>query len=357
MINFRNLEDAQRLAEAIVNTIHDPLLVLDQHLAVMAASRSFYETFAVDADNTLGRQLYSLGNGQWDIPALRLLLETIIPAEKAMDGFEVEHDFPGLGRKTMLLNARQVVYSDGVGKTILLAFTDISARRAIEREKEVLHERTEELLRQKEVLLQEMQHRVANSLQIIASILLLKARAVNSEETRRDLQDAHQRVMSVAEVQKHLHAFGGIDQIEVGSYLSKLCESLGSSMTGDGQPIAIKVIAPQGHIGSDQAVSMGLIVTELVINAIKYAFPSYRADAGIVVCYEVNGNGWKFVVADNGAGKVVAVPVKTGGGLGTAIVQALVKQLGAQIEISTGAHGTVVSIVRASTDAGLPVAA
>ena len=81
-----------------------------------------------------------------------------------------------------------------------------------------------------------MEHRVANSLQIIASILLLKARAVTSEETRQHLQDAHQRVMSVAAVQSHLHASEGIDQIEVGSYLTKLCGSLASSMVGEGQP-------------------------------------------------------------------------------------------------------------------------
>jgi two-component sensor histidine kinase len=357
MINFQNLEDAQRLAQAIVNTIHDPLLVLDKRFYVLAASRSFYETFKVTAEDTYGRLLYTLGDGQWDIPALRLLLETIIPAQTAMDGFEVEHDFPGLGRRTMLLNARQVVYGEGSGTTILLAFTDISARRAIEREKEILHERTEDLLHQKGVLLEEMQHRVANSLQIIASILLLKARAVTSEETRRDLQDAHQRVMSVAEVQRHLHVTGGIDQIEVGSYLEKLCGSLSSSMTGESQPIDIKVLAQNGRLGSDQAVSLGLIVTELVINAIKYAFPALKAEASIAVSYEVNGADWKLVVSDNGVGKdIVSVP-KPGGGLGTAIVQALVKQLAAQMETTSDASGTSISITRATFTSRLPEAA
>jgi chemotaxis protein methyltransferase CheR len=357
MINLQNLEDAQRLAQAIVNTIHDPLLVLDNSFHVLAASRSFYETFKVKAEDTYGRLLYTLGDGQWDIPALRLLLETIIPAQTAMDGFEVEHDFPGLGRRTMLLNARQVVYGEGSGMTILLAFTDISARRAIEREKEILHERTEELLRQKGVLLEEMQHRVANSLQIIASILLLKARAVTSEETRRDLQDAHQRVMSVAEVQRHLHVTGGVDQIEVGSYLGKLCDSLSSSMTGESQPIGITVVAQNGRIGSDQAVSLGLIVTELVINAIKYAFPVLKAEASISVSYEVNGADWKLVVSDNGVGKEAVPAPKPGGGLGTAIVQALVKQLAAQMETASGANGTSVSITRATFISRLPAAA
>ncbi len=129
------IEDAQTLAQAIVNTIHEPFLVLDARLRVVAASRSFYQTFQVDPEHTHGRLLYALGEGQWDIPALRVLLETIIPQDTAMDDFEVSHDFPGLGQRTMLLNARMVIYETSRDTTILLAFTDVTARRAIEREK------------------------------------------------------------------------------------------------------------------------------------------------------------------------------------------------------------------------------
>ena len=218
-----NIEDAQTLAQAIVNTIAEPFLVLDEKFHVLAASRSFYQTFKVDPAETHGALLYALGDGQWDIPALRLLLETIIPEKTAMDGFEVEHDFPNIGRRTMLLNARKVLYDHSSAVTILLAFNDITARRAMEREKEDLLDRTKDLVRQKDVLLREMEHRVANSLQIIASILLLKARAATSEETRQHLKDAHQRVLSVAEVQRHLHTSAGIEEIDVVSYLSKLC--------------------------------------------------------------------------------------------------------------------------------------
>ena len=100
-----------------------------------------------------------------------------MPEHGVMEGYEVEHDFPDLGQRTMLLNARQVFYKEGANTTILLGIEDVTAQRALERDKE-------ELLRQKEVLLEELQHRVANSLQIIASILLMKARAVQSEETR-----------------------------------------------------------------------------------------------------------------------------------------------------------------------------
>jgi two-component sensor histidine kinase len=323
---------------------------------VLAASVSFYRTFKVEPEQTQGRLLYSLGDGQWDIPALRVLLETIIPKQAAMDGFEVEHDFPGLGPKTMLLNARQVVYEDSSNTRILLAFTDVTVRRDIERHKEQLLERAEELLRQKDVLLQEMQHRVANSLQIIASILLLKARAVSSEETRQHLKDAHQRVMSVAEVQRHLHASDNVDQIDVGPYLTKLCGSLASSMVAESQPIAVKVLVDDGQIGSDKAVRVGLIVTELVINAIKYAFPDAKADALILVTYEIDGADWRLSVSDNGVGNKVNDGTRSAG-LGTAIVQALVKQLGAVMETDGHTNGMRVSVTRATFASRMPDAA
>jgi chemotaxis protein methyltransferase CheR len=152
----------------------------------------------------------------------------------------------------MLLNARQVLDEDGSAAALLLAIEDVTERRNVEREKD-------ELLKQKEVLLQEMQHRVANSLQIIASILLLKARTVQSEEIRMHLQDAHQRVLSVAN-----------ESIEIGPYLSKLCDSLAKSMIGDRRPLSLSVQATGGAATSSEAVSLGLIVTELVINALKH---------------------------------------------------------------------------------------
>jgi two-component sensor histidine kinase len=350
-----NIEDAQTLAQAIVNTIPEPFIVLDEQFRVLAASRSFYKTFMVDPEQTRGSLLYTLGDGQWDIPALRLLLETIIPEKTAMDGFEVEHDFPHIGRRTMLLNARKVIYDHSPTATILLAFTDISARRAIEKEKAELLSRAEELLHQKDVLLREMEHRVANSLQIIASILLLKARSVTSEETRQHLKEAHQRVLSVAEVQRHLHASAGVDEIDVGSYLSKLCESLASSMIGETQPIVVNVTAEGGWIDSQRAVSLGLIVTELVLNAIKYAFPREKTGALIQVTYETQRSDWKLTVSDNGAGKAVNDAPSTG--LGTAIVEALVRQLEAKVEITSDARGTSVAITKATFVSRVPRAA
>lgn len=346
----RTLAEANLLAQAIVNTIPEPFLVLDADLRVLEASRSFYEIFEVDRATTQGCLLYALGHGQWDIPALRVLLESILPKQVAMDGFEVEHDFPSIGHRIMLLNARRVLYDDSDTMTILLAFRDITDRRAIEREKEALLEHSESLRRQNEILLQELKHRVANSLQIIASILMLKARAVSSDETRSHLQDAHQRVMSVAEVQRHLDMTDGIDQIEVGTYINKLCASLGSSMISDNQPILMTVISDSGMIPSSQAVSLGLIVTELVINALKYAFPDCRQDAEITVSYTIDHHDWALSVSDNGVGKPLDLRPKPDGGLGTTIVAALASNLGAEVEMTNGQQGHSVSIAHRNTE-------
>src|ERR1700674_3619611 len=209
---FTNIDDGRSLTQAIVDTIREPLLVLDKELRVVLASRSFYKTFKMDSRDVQGRPVYALGDGQWDIPQLRLLLESIVPEHAVMDGYEVEKDFTGIGHRTMLLNARKVYYEGNSHTTILLGIEDLSKRRAQERE-------LQELLRQKEVLLLEMQHRVANSLQIIASILLIKARTVKSEEARQHLQEAHQRVTSIAAMQKHLHVLEPGASIDLRSYL------------------------------------------------------------------------------------------------------------------------------------------
>jgi chemotaxis protein methyltransferase CheR len=205
----------------------------------------------------------------------------------------------------------------------------------------------DQLLIEKDLLLQEMQHRVANSLQIIASILLLKARSVTSEETREHLRDAHKRVLAVAAVQQHLQASIGDATIELRSYLTHLCESLADSMIGEGQSIRVDVHSSEGRMSSTDAVSIGLIVTELMINALKHAFPAEHKGSVITVAYETFGPDWRLTVSDNGVGRPdgAATPVKAG--LGTSIVAALSEQMQARIETVTSANGTSVAITHA----------
>ena len=344
---FMDIGDGHTLARAIVDTIREPLLVLDQDLCVVTANRSFYLTFRMNRRDVQGRPVYALGDGQWNIPELRLLLENIAPGYAVMEGYEVEQDFSGIGRRTMLLNARKVFYEADFHTTILLAIEDITERRDKERA-------LKELLQQKDVLLREMQHRVVNSLQIIASILLMKARTVRSEETRLHLQDAHQRVISVAAMQQQLQASEPGATIALGPYLSRLCETLAASMIGDRRPISLKVLAEDGTASSSQAISIGLIVTELVINALKHAFPRDRSDGTVVVTYDLAEPNWRLMVADNGIGRPEGRMDKTNPGLGTTIIEALAKQLGARVEVLMDPHGTTVSITHAPFASRLP---
>ena len=349
---FLGVQDVGTLAQAIVDTVVEPLVVLDSELRVVTASRSFYLTFQVNRQNTQGELLYDLGEGQWDIAELRTLLEKVLPEHGVVEGYEVDREFPGIGRRTMRLSARKVFFEGNPHSTLLLTIADVTEQRAMEQE-------MKELMWQKELLLEEMQHRVANSLTIIASILMLKARTVQSEETRQHLQEAHSRVMSVAAVQNHLHAAGQFTSIEMAPYLSRLCEALAESMIGENRPISLKVEAAGGHVPSRQAVSIGLLVTELVINALKHAFPVATKAGRVDVAYEVAVTDWKLSVSDNGIG----VPDANGGrlgqkksGLGTSIVKAIAQQLEAQLDVASGPAGTIVSITHATFAAGRVVA-
>jgi two-component sensor histidine kinase len=329
---FSEVEDACALAQAMVDTVREPLIVFDKDLRVVAASRSFYVKFTTDPDDTQGKHFYELGDGEWDIPKLRLLLEKIIPDHGAMEEYEVEHEFPRLGRRVMLLNARIVSY-EKAHTNILLGIEDITVQRDLELEKD-------ELLRQKSVLLDEVQHRVANSLQIIASIIMMKALAVESEDTRRHLRDAHNRVISVAAVQQHLHAAAAIGSMEMQPYLSQLCDALAHS--------SLKVLGGGGRATCRDAESLGLIVTELVINSLKHAFNTDTQNGLITVSYEVSGTDWKLSVADNGIGKPDGVFAQPKSGLGTGIVKALAKQIDSQVATLSGPKGTTVSVTHAT---------
>jgi chemotaxis protein methyltransferase CheR len=357
MEQIHDLAEAQSLALAIVDTLPEPFLVLDDGLHLLAGSRCFYEVFNEDPATAHGRSLFELSDGQWDIPGLRQLLATVVPQHSAVEGFEFEDDFKHLGRRTMQLNALPIRDESGDSRMVLLAIKDITERRVADQEKQRLLEHTEQLLEQQRTLLREMRHRIANSLQIIASILLLKAGSVTSEETKNELRAAHQRVMSVATVQSHLHASDGIEEIEMGPYLTKLSAGLASSMVGPKQHIDIAVAASAGALPTSHAVSHGLIVTELIMNAIKYAFPQARASARIRVTFEKAKSDWKLTVSDNGVGRLQNAESDTSTGLGTALIGALAKQLNAQISETSSPKGLSVAVTRSTFDSQLPVAA
>jgi two-component sensor histidine kinase len=207
----------------------------------------------------------------------------------------------------------------------------------------------DDLVREKAVLLREVQHRVANSLQIIASVLMQSARRVQSEEARGHLQNAHHRVMSVAAVQKQLSTSSG-GTVELRTYLTQLCESLGASMIADPDRLSISVTVDDSAVEADVSVSLGLIVTELVINALKHAFPD-QPKGRIAIDYSSAGDDWTLSVTDDGIGMATGSDAPKAG-LGTGIVEALAKNLQGEIRLSDANPRTAVTISRRG-DAGL----
>lgn len=129
-------EESWTYIKTVVDIVREPILILDKDLRVMAANDSFYRTFQVEKKDTEHTVVYELGNGQWDIPALRKLLEDILPKNTFFKGFEVEHEFPTIGRKVMILNARQIHFKEDAETklfppTIFLAMEDVTDMMAV----------------------------------------------------------------------------------------------------------------------------------------------------------------------------------------------------------------------------------
>ncbi len=323
------------LAMAMVASASAPLLLLDGDLTVIAASRSFCNAFQIDLASIDGRQLPALGEGEWNVPQVTALLRMTASGKAEVNAYEMDLERDGVPTRRLVLNARKLDFDDGSAVRLVLAVIDVTDVRANDKLKE-------SLVREKAVLLQELQHRMANSLQIIASVLMQSARNVQSAETRDHLYDAHHRILSVASVQRQL-LVSSFSDVELRPYLRDLCQSIGASMIRDPAQLSLVVSVDDSVTSPEASVSLGLIVTELVINALKHAFPTRRRGT-IVVSYRSRGAGWALTVSDDGVGLGVDPLEKPG--LGTGLVTALAGHLGATVAISDAGPGTTVSIAR-----------
>ncbi|UUX99762.1 sensor histidine kinase [Sphingomonas sp. J315] len=323
------------LGIALVISSATPLLLLGKDLVVEAASRSFCSAFELDPAQVVGLELSALGHGEWAAPQLRSLLCATMTGSAAIDAYEM--DLVRIGRPTLclILNAHLLEHDGADKRQMALAVLDVTAIRQAKKAKA-------DAEREKDILLRELQHRVANSLQIIASVLMQSARRVQSDEARLHLHDAHHRVMSIATLQRQL-AVGTPGDVKLRSYLNDLCESIGASMIFDHNLTRIDVIVDDSSTSADISVSLGLIVTELVINALKHAFPDRTTPGCITVEYWSRPTGWKLTVSDDGIGMPTGSEAKKSG-LGTGIVDALSNQLDATVIVTDTAPGTRVAI-------------
>lgn len=323
------------LAVAVVTASQSSLLLLDDAFGVVAVSETFCLAFGVDRAAVIGRPIFAMDEGAWDLPRLRSLLAAALTGRDGIGDYRMDLKRGEAPARRLALACERLVYGEGAAVRLLLTVCDMTDAMAADALKA-------RLIQEKDVLLQEVQHRVANSLQIIASVLMQNARKMQSDESRMHLTDAHQRVMSVAAVQRQL-AESRLGDVALKPYLTQLCASLGASMIADHDQLAIVVDGDDSTTTSEASVSLGLIVTELVINALKHAFPDERKGR-IKVAYRSTGQGWSLSVQDDGVG-MPAAGLSARAGLGTSIVNALATQLSAVVKMSSLNPGTGVTIV------------
>jgi two-component sensor histidine kinase len=332
LLTSSHVEAASTLA--VIASSHEPLLFLAGDLRIIAASASFCRTFQIDPASVPGRQLSELGAGEWGMPKLISLLKATASGSAEIAAYEIDLVREGAEPRYLVVNACKLDDGDNARIRLLLAISDVTFARAEARQKD-------DLIREKAILLKENQHRIANSLQIIASVLLQSARKVQSEEARGHLEGAHHRVMSIAAVQRHLAA-SSLNEVALRPYFVQLCESLAASMISDPDILSIEVNADDSVVDADKSVGLGLIITELVINALKHAFPGH-AGGKIIVDYRSDGPDWSLSVRDDGIGMPTGTR-KAAAGLGTGIIEALTKHLGATIQATAATPGVIVTI-------------
>ena len=330
-------EAGDSLALAVITSSSTPLLLIDGDLGIVAASRSFCEAFSLDHAQVSGAPLARLGAGEWNVPQLASLLKATAAGGAAIDAYDLALARDGQVTRQLVVDARRLDLADAAGDRLLVGVADVTEARINARLKD-------DLLREKVIMLQELQHRVANSLQIIASVLMQSARKVRSEQAKGHLRDARNRVMSIATMQRQLAATT-LGDVALRAYFTDLCASIGASMIRDHDQLSLNVKVDDSMIKADISVSLGLIVTELVINALKHAFPHHRKGT-IAVDFASDGPAWTLSVRDTGVGMPAEGPGAKAG-LGTGIVEALSRHLGATVRIMAANPGTRVSIVHA----------
>ncbi len=328
------VETARHFAEGVVQTAPWPLLILDRQLRVIKVNPAFYQVFRTSHAETDQQLVYALGNGQWNIPGLRRLLEDIIPQNSQFHDFEVTHDFPHIGEKTMRLNARRIRRGEQETDTILLGVEDITEHRQTEA-------RIVAALREKEVLLREVSHRVKNNLQVISSLLSLQADTIQDRHVHELFLESQRRIQAMAVVHQRLYGTEDLARTDTSTYIQDLVEDLARMYDTEGR-IAFEVHA-DGELDIDTAVPCGLILTELISNALKYAFPTGQPGNVSVTLRPEAEDRWILRVQDNGIGMPPEIDITQPHSLGLNLVHDLASQVEGSIELDRS-QGTTFTI-------------
>jgi len=347
-------------AEAIVETVREPLVILNQNLQVIKANRTFYETFQAVPKDTEERLIYDLGNGQWNIPKLRELLENILPAHSTFRDFEVTHDFEHVGRKVMLLNASEIFNPNAQARTILLAIEDVTDRK-----------QAEEALKTANAELQHFAYALTHDLQEPLRMVVNYTELLGREYAGK-LDEAADKIISysvdgalrIEALLKALLAYwevngrehGDFTSIDSGVVLAKALVNLQAAIAESG---AIVTSDPLPTVVAEE-IMLTQLFQNLISNSIKYRSAETPR---IHVSAERDGEGWRFAVRDNGigidpqdTGRVFGMFRRLHGneipgtGIGLALCKKIVERKGGRIwvESEAGQGATFKFIISAS---------
>jgi len=454
------IQEAREYVDNIIDTLIEPFLVLDNKMIIISSNNAFYETFEVRPEDTVGKELYQLGDGQWEIPALRELLEDILPQENRFQGYEVVHEFPQIGRKTMLLNARQVYREDLGTNLILLGIEDITERKKIEEalklnqirlantmdlahlanweldlstnmvifndrfysmlgttaenegsyqmsaedyarkyvhpedtqfvadgikeslnaiesvfgtevehriirkdgkiryinvhirviqpnknqsayvygsvqditNRKITEEKLKESIKEKEMLLKEIHHRVKNNLMIISSLLNLQSRYIKDEASKDIFKESQNRARSMALIHERLYQATDLKRIDFGDYIRTLSNELFRIYAGGFGLIELKINVEDIFLDINTAIPLGLIVNELITNSLTHAFPEGKRGK-INVNFHPKDDHYEFTVNDNGIGFPKDIDFQNTDSLGLQIINSLTDQIDGKIKL------------------------
>jgi two-component sensor histidine kinase len=242
---YRLLRTDHVQVQGIVDTLQEPLVVLDKALNVINANPAFFQKFRTDRDDTLGHSLFDLGNGQWNIPDLRELLAGVVPKAAAVIGYEVTHNFPDLGSRTMLVSARPLAHPDNNSTQLLVVFDDVTEQNRLDAAKDLLAA--------------EARHRMVNLIAVLKAIVRrTQVEGRTGEEYRDAVLGRIEAVLAAQEFVSDSNA-----NPELASLVSQSLEGTAGSR-------AIIVPGPQVHLASFQILPATMILHELVTNAFKY---------------------------------------------------------------------------------------